>query len=256
LRVQRLREHNRRTLLPPPLLRLPFFLIYLYYVTLFESRLLGYALLYIGVRTLLSYGMTPLVKNRGKTPVTCTMCSRVFYVKPSRLRLRATKYCTRECYGIGKKLGKNVFCRYCGDTFYVGKYEAARGKGLFCSPQCASMSRVGSKRPTIRGENNSNWQGGVSKLQILIRKSKTYLYWRKQIFERDNYVCQNVHCAKRGGLLTAHHIVPLNMLLEQYNIKSMDEAVACQGLWRLENGRTLCKDCHNKLHKQDGYTFM
>jgi len=58
---------------------------------------------------------------------------------------------------------------------------------------------------------------------------------RKEVYERDNYTCQN--CGARGGPhgdaeLHAHHVVP----------KSKG------GTHRKSNLKTVCKDCHNAIH--------
>lgn len=51
---------------------------------------------------------------------------------------------------------------------------------------------------------------------------------------RDNYTCQ--HCFKRGCYLEPHHIVP---------------QVEClkigweEGIFDIDNGLSLCGDCHN-----------
>lgn len=67
-----------------------------------------------------------------------------------------------------------------------------------------------------------------------IRKSKAYSDWRKSIFERDDYTC--AICGHRGGELNAHHIKPF----AKYPEDRFD----------LDNGITLCKECHKQVHKE------
>lgn len=82
---------------------------------------------------------------------------------------------------------------------------------------------------SISGENCHLWKGGVTPEIKLIRSSKEYKDWRKQVFERDNYTCQC--CDKRGGKLNAHHIE---------NFSSNKEL-----RFDVNNGITLCESCHS-----------
>jgi len=74
--------------------------------------------------------------------------------------------------------------------------------------------------------------------------------WRMAVFERDNYTCQD--CGKRG-YLEAHHKKPFIQIIEGNNIKTLKEGIFCDELWDLDNGITLCKKCHKKRHKKEGY---
>lgn len=67
------------------------------------------------------------------------------------------------------------------------------------------------------------------------RNSSVYTRWREKVFERDDYTCQI--CGKRGGDLNAHHIKPF----ARYPELRTD----------LDNGITLCVDCHKKAHKKE-----
>ena len=79
-----------------------------------------------------------------------------------------------------------------------------------------------------RGKLNPNWKGG---LHYTIWKSPEYQQWRKAVFERDNYTCQD--CGdNKGGNLEADHIKPRYLYPELTFI--------------VVNGRTLCNICHKK----------
>jgi hypothetical protein len=70
---------------------------------------------------------------------------------------------------------------------------------------------------------------------IKTRRYEKYVDWRKRIFERDEYRCSV--CGKTGGM-HAHHLV--NYIYDQDH--SYD----------LNNGITMCKECHRLFHKTYG----
>ena len=83
----------------------------------------------------------------------------------------------------------------------------------------------------------------------LIRRSVQYINWRKSVFERDNYTCQE--CKKIGGKLHVDHIKPfsdiISELRKEFGTENLySKALECLALWDTNNGRTLCVDCHKK----------
>ena len=78
------------------------------------------------------------------------------------------------------------------------------------------------------GNKNPAWKGGITSSGMKIRNSRKYAEWRKKVFERDNYICQE--CRQKGGKLCADHIKPFSLFPELR--------------LNLSNGRTLCFDCH------------
>lgn len=82
------------------------------------------------------------------------------------------------------------------------------------------ISRTGSNHPRFNGGKR------VRREDYQLKK------WRKDVYMRDNYTCQ--HCNKKAGKLEAHHI------------KTWAEFPGLR--YNLENGITLCYDCHNKVH--------
>lgn len=65
------------------------------------------------------------------------------------------------------------------------------------------------------------------------RNTPEYSEWRKSVFKRDKYTCQD--CDQTGGILNAHHIKTFKKYPEhRYDI---------------DNGITLCVDCHRERHR-------
>ncbi len=79
-----------------------------------------------------------------------------------------------------------------------------------------------------KGEKGSNWKGGISPINKLIRRSVEFRLWREAVFERDNWTC--LWCKKRGGELHPDHIKPFSLFPELR--------------FAIDNGRTLCRKCH------------
>jgi len=94
------------------------------------------------------------------------------------------------------------------------------------------------------GLNHPAWKGDKSKgiLRDKIYGSYRYKNWRKLVFERDNYTCQN--CRKRGGHIEAHHKKAYSVIMK--NIANYNDAMKCEELWNTDNGETLCRSCHKK----------
>lgn len=96
-----------------------------------------------------------------------------------------------------------------------------------------------------RGEKNNNWKGGISPLYAKIRNLYEYRVWRSNILRRDDYTC--VLCNKRGDYLEIDHYPKMRSeIMKEYNIRLIEDALACTELWDSANGRTLCRLCHNK----------
>ncbi len=86
------------------------------------------------------------------------------------------------------------------------------------------------KFEAVTGEKHWNWKGGITPINEKIRKSFEYEEWRKSVFQRDNYTCQN--CGEIGGRLEADHIKPFALFPELRT--------------QISNGRTLCVSCHKQ----------
>ena len=108
------------------------------------------------------------------------------------------------------------------------------------------------KNPTqLFGSSNPNWQGGPKKKKYLrdeLKELGAYRLWRKAVFGRDRYTCQE--CSEKKKTLNAHHIIAVKDILKMFNIKTLEDALDCQLLWDFKNGITLCEKCHKLIHKK------
>jgi len=87
----------------------------------------------------------------------------------------------------------------------------------------------------VHGEQHPNWKGG-EKGHRKLRNSHEYREWRNLVFERDCYTCRL--CLEHGDKLNSHHI------------KSFVKYPADR--FELENGMTLCAECHRLVHSKYG----
>lgn len=143
--------------------------------------------------------------------------------------------------------------------------EVKRGRGVYCSRLCANVTCTGRPRTVGKvrvkclkclnwrwiykhsdrslpskciacynksknGAANPNWKGGITPENKRIRASEAYQEWRKAVFTRDKYTC--VWCKQVGWPLRADHIKPFSTHPDLR--------------FSVENGRTLCVECHKK----------
>jgi len=89
-------------------------------------------------------------------------------------------------------------------------------------------------------------------LSAAIRACAKYKTWRTLIFTRDKFTCvwcANVPYRTKSVYLNADHIVPFSQILKNNNVTTLEQAYLCQDLWNLDNGRTLCVECHKKTSR-------
>ena len=92
---------------------------------------------------------------------------------------------------------------------------------------------TGKKCPELAGENCHLWKGGITPINQKIRTSLEYKLWRESVFKRDNFTC--IFCGDNtGNNLEADHIKPFSQYPELR--------------FAIDNGRTLCHDCHTKTN--------
>jgi hypothetical protein len=80
-------------------------------------------------------------------------------------------------------------------------------------------------RESQLGTGNNNWKGGISRNKHCTAE---YKQWRSNVFQRDNWTCQT--CGIRGKDIEAHHI------------KKWADYPELR--FELDNGITLCRECH------------
>ena len=112
-----------------------------------------------------------------------------------------------------------------------------------------------SHKGIFRREKHPRWLGDKAKTLLVIRVRECFEYrqWRSDIFHRDRFTC--VLCGAKSGngkavYLEADHFPKMfSEIWREYDIKTFEDAMNCAELWNINNGRTLCKPCHDKTKK-------
>lgn len=105
-------------------------------------------------------------------------------------------------------------------------------------------------RATVRrGPQNHFWRGGMSTISYRLRRCSKFVAWRKEVFARDDYTCQE--CGVRGSELHPHHLTSFSEILfrlyRRYGRANLyEKALRSRILWDVNNGQTLCANCHRK----------
>lgn len=113
--------------------------------------------------------------------------------------------------------------------------------------RCATCKKIRLSKLNSRS-NHPNWKGGITELNKEIRNLIKKNGWYLEVFKRDKYTC--VICSKSNIYLEAHHIISLQFLKKYFNIKNISDAKNCKLLFDINNGITLCKECHKTIHKK------
>jgi len=138
-------------------------------------------------------------------------------------------------------------------------------KGSKCPKQSNTLKSLGIRPPLRNGirhtkqsiklmkeraKSRANYKGEITstKLYWQLNKSFEYRQWRSDVFTRDNFTC--VKCGKKGIKLNAHHKKTIVDILKEHSIKTIEQAILCSELWNINNGETVCLECHYEEHRK------
>ena len=158
--------------------------------------------------------------RRSRVQATCIMCNKIFAVRA--YRAESAKYCSKKCWSQ-RNPPTAKRCSYCNNEFETYDRDA-----IFCSRSCFGKW----KSQNWTGRNSPAWKGGKAAHRKRSKYKGDLAKWRKAIFVRDNYTCQD--CGAKGIKIHAHHIKPL----ADFPDLALD----------ISNGKTVCIPCHEKIH--------
>lgn len=116
-------------------------------------------------------------------------------------------------------------------------------------------TRTMETRKNMSGKRNHNWKGGVSELDKAIRELPEMYIWKYNVMKRDDF--RDCFTGIRGNHnLEVHHIKPLAIIIQEYNIKTIEDALNCKELWDTDNGVTMFRESHIEHHKKYGLEVL
>jgi len=145
------------------------------------------------------------------------------------LKIRRTKYdkkyqdSLKGIINLNKKRYIKI-CKNCNKEF-----KTKQSNANFCSMDCYNSYRS--------GKNHWNWKGGITPENRKLRNSIKFKNWRENIFERDNYTCQI--CKNKSEKNN-------KVIIHPHHIKSFSKYPDYR--FDINNGITLCYDCHRWVH--------
>lgn len=179
------------------------------------------------------------------------VCDFEYYVKPTNF-LQGNR--CPVCSGNFKnaEIFKKEVKELVGDEYSVLEdYKRKRHKILFKHNKCGTVFKkypetflIGQRCPKCGLERRSkeNHYRYNPQLTDEQRKSRDFYNdeiskWRKKIYARDGYICKN--CNGKNLKLNAHHLYSWDLNEDKR--------------FSLDNGVTLCEECHRNFHKKYGY---
>lgn len=190
------------------------------------------------------------VQKKGKY-LNCKICNKEFWAIPTQIK-NGRKYCSIRCSSSDKD---RVYERWNSGKKMSEEFKKKISEG--CRKRFKKLGYINSPEArkkiskSKRGEKSHFWKGGIAELTDRIRHLPKSKNWKLGVFQRDNFTCQMPDCNKTAKILNAHHIKEFSLIIEENNIKTIEQALDCQELWTLKNGITLCKKCHNSIRHHE-----
>lgn len=160
--------------------------------------------------------------KRNRIKKKCKVCGKE--VEITKYRAKTFKYCSRKCFAEVKKVTTKF-------PKLTEEQHKKRGDTLK-----RNGSLKGTKNPCFgrKGKLNPQWKGGISTLNNRLRTQFEMLEWKRQVLIRDSFTC--VKCGLKEKL-QVDHIKPFALFPKL----RLD----------INNGQTLCLDCHKQKTKAD-----
>jgi len=181
------------------------------------------------------------MKENSGIKLKCVVCGKEFKRSPSHIKSKYS-FCSNECSYKGRSLGfveRNIIkpyncyrkpkrkCLICNSEFIYHKNTQK-----YCSRKCFEIAH----KDNMKGSKNPSWIDGRSYNKRGYR-GEEWDHIRKEVYERDNYYCQEcgVKCIGRKKindmngflLIQCHHIDGNKENNELYNLETL--CVKCHG---------------------------
>lgn len=146
-------------------------------------------------------GNTRQVRKRTCNPLLCMSCVRKGRIvsEETRRKMSRIRKGNKNSNWRGGKI--KCTCLVCGKEFHVDPYKIKQGYGIFCSHKCHGVY----ESETSKGENNPNWQGGISFGKYCPKFNDEFKEYIRDKFGRVCFQCGKTE-EENGRRLSVHHV--------------------------------------------------
>lgn len=116
------------------------------------------------------------------------------------------------------------------------------------------------REDVLKRQSNSHVKSSerLTPINKTIRMSARYKEWRTSVFIRDNRCC--VLCKSKKEIQADHYPIPFSAILNKLIIEQglenlLEKATSYELFWLIDNGRTLCFECHKKTDTYGGKAY-
>lgn len=162
--------------------------------------------------------------------INCDNCKNEYRIYSKDFNRTISNCCSRECASNLRLEKKGKKCKMCQTVFYSrknGKEVSHFKDKLFCSRKCSQQYHIG---------ENSHFFIKHKVPDIRLKGDSNFKRWSNLVKKRDLFKCVNCGDGNKRHLQAHHKISVSDNSLLSFNI---------------DNGITLCIDCHAEAHKDD-----
>lgn len=188
-----------------------------------------------------------------RTSFYCENCNNLSIKSNRSYKIEKSHCCSKKCYKElrikNKKKPYEIICTLCKKHFNSHYYNK-KWKNHFCSRLCSDKYSRDMRYKDYKRK---------TPLRKLIKLNCKYINWQKSIYLKDDFKC--CEC-DRNYRLHAHHLKHFADIfkdfLELYPLLNAEDnkeellqlALNYEPFWDINNGQTLCEDCHQNKHPE------
>lgn len=171
--------------------------------------------------------------------------------------------CSKEYWDKEKKNKHSLSIKY-SDSYQMGiknRDTSGSNNSMFNKKHSIeTRKKMSASRTGKTGENSTAWKGGKLSMTRRIKEFQFNNGWYRKIYERDNFQC--CKCTSKNKI-EVHHKKPIKTIIDEIKQFFKDDNQLYSHLIKLdiildvnlENGITLCRECHKKEHLNIGSHF-
>lgn len=173
---------------------------------------------------------------------------------PEHKKRMSEKLKRRKCPWIAKR---NKEIKLSGAKNPNYKHGLTNGNKCIDCGKPIWFSFVRCKRCANKGSNNPRYIDGRTRFERSLRNLREYKAWKEEVLKRDEGICQKCGI---NEFIEVHHRISFssicNEFIDAYNQLKLKEDKKGElvkwyyPLWDVDNGITLCVNCHKKIDEK------